>query len=424
MKITCAYGDKGKEIDFPGSLDITCIEPQYTESVPNPKGLIAESLNSPIGSPPLQTLVKTGDSVAIVINDITRATPYPIMLPVLIEYLVECGVKTQDITIFNATGTHRANTADELDVMLSPGVAQSIRIVQNDAMDRGSHRHVGTTQSGNEVYIHEEFLGCDVKILTGFIEPHFFAGFSGGGKAVMPGLAALSSVMYNHNPRFLDDPNATWGICRGNPLWEDLRAGAVMVNPTFLVNVALNRDKEITAVFAGDLDKAHGEGREYVRSRAMRRVDSPFDIVITTNSGYPLDLNLYQAVKGMSAAARITKPGGDIILLSECRDGVPAHGMYGKLMQEADSVDDMLKTVRAPGYHEQDMWQVFIHAKILKQATVHIYTDGLNKAEIESAKLVHCSDVLETLGQLVARRGDGVKICVLPEGPQTIPYLG
>ena len=423
MKIRCAYGSGGKTIELPDNLDITIIEPEFTQAAAPPEELISNALSNPIGTTSLENAVKGGGRIGVVVNDITRATPYPLLLPALFTHLEALGADRTKITIFNATGTHRANTPDELRTMLSAAIVDAYPIVQNNSDDEPSHRHIGTTPAGNEISILRDFLDCEVKILTGFIEPHFFAGFSGGGKAIMPGLAALRPVLYNHSPRFLDHPNATWGICDGNPLWEDLRAGALLAKPTFLLNVALNRDKEITAVFAGDLDAAHQKGREYVKARAMQPVEAPFDIVVTTNSGYPLDLNLYQAVKGMSAAVRITKPGGDIVLMSECRDGVPEHGMYGRLLKEGNSVEEILNTVSAPGFHVQDVWQVFIHAKILKEANVHIYTDGLTEEDIRSAKLLPCTDVAGTVEGLVEKHGKGARICILPEGPQTIPYL-
>lgn len=307
--------------------------------------------------------------------------------------------------------------------MVGDEIVERYRIMQHDGRQQDSHKLVGTTQRGSEAWLERAFLDCDVKILTGFIEPHLFAGFSGGGKAIMPGLASLDTVMRNHDAQHLDHPNATWGITHGNPLWEEIQEIALMAAPTFLLNVALNRDKEITAVFAGDLEDAHAQGCAFVKETAMVPVESPFDIVITTNSGYPLDLNLYQSIKGMSAAAPIVKPGGSILIAAECWDGIPEHGSYGTLVRDADSLDALLQQLRQPGFSQDDMWQAHTQALIQQKADVYVYSDGLDEAQIRSMKLHPCQDVAATVAQLLETYGKEASICVLPEGPQTIPYI-
>ena len=307
--------------------------------------------------------------------------------------------------------------------ILGPDVPGMYRIVQNDCDDEATHRYIGKTSSGNEIFVHSEFLDCDVKILTGFIEPHFFAGYSGGGKAIMPGMALLKTVQFNHRAAHMDHPKARWGITEGNPLWEDVREAARLAEPTFLLNVALNRDKEVTAVFAGDFEEAHKAGCAYVKEHAMSAVEEPYDIVVTSNSGYPLDLNMYQSVKGMSAASQIVKDGGVIIIAADCWDGIPAHGQYGRLLTEAESLDDLLARIRAPGFAVQDMWQAQIHALICKNAAVHFYSDNLTDEQIEGAFMTPCRDIGARVRELVKDRGKDVRICVLPEGPQTIPYV-
>jgi nickel-dependent lactate racemase len=296
-------------------------------------------------------------------------------------------------------------------------------IIQNDAHDRGSHRLVATSRGGNDIWLHEGFLRCDTRILTGFIEPHLFAGFSGGGKAVMPGLALLETVLHNHSAANMDHPRARWGIREGNPVWEEIQEAAAMAEPTFLLNVTLNRDREITGVFAGDLEEAHAAGCAFVRETAMVPLEQPFDIVITSNSGYPLDLNLYQSVKGISAAGQIVKDGGSIILVADCWDGIPDHGDYGQLLLEADSLESLLETVRRPGFHRQDSWQAHTQALVCQKAEVFVYSHNLSDEQIESALLTPCSDVGSTVIELMDRYGADAAIGVLPEGPQTIPYL-
>jgi nickel-dependent lactate racemase len=282
---------------------------------------------------------------------------------------------------------------------------------------------VGRASSGNDAWIHREFVESNVRILTGFIEPHLFAGFSGGGKAVMPGLALLETVMRNHGAGNLDSPQACWGITKGNPVWDEVREIAAMVRPTFLLNVALNSDKQITGVFAGDHDEAHAQGCAFVREKVMVPVDEPFDIVITTNSGYPLDLNLYQSIKGMSAASQVVREGGAIIVAADCWDGIPDHGEYGQMLLEAESLESLLETIRTPGFQRQDMWQCQIQALICLKADAYFYSHNLSDEQIEGALLKPCRDIEGTLSELLQKYGREARVCVLPEGPQTIPYI-
>jgi nickel-dependent lactate racemase len=421
VRIELAYGKTGLGINLPDGADVTVVEPGYVDGLPDPVGAVREALRQPIGSPSLKAVAKPSDRVGIAFSDITRPTPNHLILPVLLGELDH--VDSGQIVLFNATGTHRRNTEAELRGMLGDEIVDRYRIVQNDASDRDSHVMVGRTSSGNDVWIHREFVECDVRILTGFIEPHLFAGFSGGGKAIMPGLALLETVMRNHSAANVDSPLARWGITRGNPLWEEVREAAAMVRPTFLLNVALNRDKQITGVFAGDFEEAHGRGCAFVKETAMVRVQEPFDIVITSNSGYPLDLNLYQSVKGMSAAAQVVREGGSIIVAADCWDGIPGHGEYERLLLGAESLESLLETVRAPGFQRQDMWQVHIQALICQQADVYFYSHNLSDAQIKGALLRPCRDIGATVAELLREYGPGATICVLPEGPQTIPYV-
>lgn len=421
MKIQLLYGKKGFRVDLPDDLDMTVLEPLYVKGLPDPRYALRDAMKNPIGTRPLKSLVNPYDRVGIVFNDITRPTPNQIILQCILNELTD--VPDDQILLFNATGTHRSNTDSELTEMLGQEIAKSYRIIQNDALDEDSHVLVGTTRNENDVLIHREFMDCDIRILTGFIEPHFFAGFSGGGKAVMPGLSTLGTIMRNHSAKYIDSPFARWGMTKGNPLWEEICEAASMSHPTFLMNVSLNREKQITGVFAGDFRKAHEKGCDFVKSAAMTAVENPFDIVISTNSGYPLDLNLYQSVKGMSAASQVVKEGGSIIMAADCWDGIPEHGDYGKLLFEADTLESLLETVRLPDMHRQDMWQAHIHALICQKAEVFFYSHNLSDDQIEKSFLKPCNDIDETIRTLLIKYGKGASICVLPEGPQTIPYL-
>jgi len=421
VKVKLAYGKKGLDLGLPDGLNVDIVQRQHVEALADQAGAVRDALRAPISSRPLRDLVKPSDTVAIVCNDVTRPTPYRTILPVLLDELRH--INDGAIVLLIATGTHRPCTAEELETMLGEQVVKRFRIVQNDARDRDAHALVGTTAGGNEVWLHKEYLRCDVRILTGFIEPHFFAGFSGGGKACMPGLARLETIMRNHNANNIDDPKAAWGVTHGNPVWEEIREAALMTPSTFLLNVALNREKQITAVFAGDLERAHEQGCAFVKKHAMAVVSKRYDIVIASNSGYPLDLNLYQSVKGMSAASQVVKEGGTIIVAAECEDGIPDHGWYKRLLFEAESPASLLEMIRAGDCHCQDVWQAQIHAAICQRNDVYLFSRHLADEEIERAMLKPCRDIAATVDRLLQTCGRDASICVLPDGTQTIPYV-
>jgi nickel-dependent lactate racemase len=273
-------------------------------------------------------------------------------------------------------------------------------------------------------YVERAFLEQDVRITTGFIEPHFFAGFSGGPKMVAPGLAALETVLELHSAARIGHRRATWGITHGNPVHDAARAIAAKAAVTFNLDVTLNRDHAITNVFAGELFASHTAGCDFARRTAMVRVEAPYDVVVTTNSGYPLDQNLYQTVKGISAAAQIVKPGGTIVVASECCDGLPEHGGYGELLQQANGPDAFLSRLAQVEVATHDQWQVQVQALIQRRARVLVKADGLSPEQLRRAWFEPIDDVVATVHVALAAAGPDATLAVLPQGPQTIPYIG
>lgn len=421
MNVQLPYGKHGLVFSLPDEWNIDLITPKSIPAAANPNSALKQALQTPIGSAPLREVARPGDKVGIVFSDITRPTPNHLILPAVLAELEH--VPREQITLFNALGSHRPNTEEELTAMLGKEVAAGYRIVQNDAFDPSTQVCIGTTSLGHEVWLNAEFMACDVKVLTGFIEPHFFAGFSGGGKAVLPGMAGLKTIMDDHCAGMVGNAGATWGVTRGNPVWEEVREAGMRAGRTFLVNVTLDSDKQITGVFAGDLAAAHDAGCAYVKQHAMLSVDQAYDLVITSNSGYPLDLNLYQAVKGMSAASQVVKPGGAIVIAADCWDGIPDHGLFAQLLRQAGSVQELLDNIYASPCTQQDQWQVQILAQILLKADVYVYSENLTDEQMRSAHVRPCRSIVETVRDLLRTIGPGARIGVLPEGPQTIPYL-
>lgn len=421
MQVKLAYGRGSLVVNLPETTRL--VEAKFNPGLADEVGTICETLRSPIGSAPLAEKVKLGDRAVIVHSDITRATPNDRILPVILAELEAAGITRQDITLLNALGTHRPQTENELRMMLGDQIVDNYRCLQHNAFDDSNLVSLGETALGHPVRINRLYLEAEVKILTGFIEPHFFAGFSGGPKAVLPALSGSESVLTNHGREMIAHPNATWGVTEGNPLWEEMREVALKTKPIFLLNVTMNNRQEITGVFAGDVLKAHAAGCEFVKRNAMVGVEAPYDIVITTNSGYPLDQNLYQAVKGMSAANQIVREGGTIIIAAACDDGLPDHGKYAQLLAQAGSPQGVLEMIAQPGFSQPDQWQVQIQAMIQQRAEVHVYSDGLTDEQIKGALFTPCRSIEQTVANLLEKYGTEARICVIPDGPQTIAYL-
>jgi nickel-dependent lactate racemase len=421
MRIKLAYGRDGLDITLPDTVDV--LTPRFVPGLPDEQEALLRALRHPVGSAPLSDLVKPGDRVVVVHTDITRATPNDRILPVLLDELKTAGVDQGRITLLNGLGTHRPQTDAELRFMLGDAIVDHYRCLQHDCHDESNLVSLGATSLGHPVRINRNYLEADVRILTGFIEPHFFAGFSGGPKAILPSLAGAESVFTNHGIEMIADPKSTWGVIEGNPIWEEMCEVALRINPTFLLNVSLNVKREITGIFAGEMQAAHAQGCAFVKDNAMCAVDQPYDVVITTNSGYPLDQNLYQSVKGLSAANQIVRPGGSIIIAAACEDGLPDHGRYAALLAEAGSIQGLVSMISRPGFHAQDQWQVQIQARIQSRAEVYVYSDGLTDGQIEKALFKPCRNLEQTIAQLQEKYGHAARICVIPDGPQTIPYL-
>lgn len=281
---------------------------------------------------------------------------------------------------------------------------------------------MGATSSGAPVVLNEAYVRADKRIVVGFIEPHFMAGFSGGPKGVVPGVAGIESIFHVHGYDLIAHPQSTWGLLQGNPLAQTIADMVAACPPDFLVNVTLNNDKEITGFFLGDCQAAHQAGCAHVRERAMVPVPHAFPVVVTSNSGYPLDQNLYQSVKGMSAAARIIRKGGTVFMASECSDGIPANGNFGAVLQQYETVEAVDAYLRGLSSPVLDQWQVQLLVQILTRCKVALYS-RLDPACVSRCKLSPVARFQEEIREHIESMGRGVPVAVLPEGPVTIPYI-
>jgi nickel-dependent lactate racemase len=347
--------------------------------------------------------------------------PSSTLLPVLLEELSH--VPTTQIKILIAAGTHRECTHEELVEMLGESIVENCQIINHNAFDESSLVHLGEVEPDVPIWLNRHWVDADIRITTGFVEPHFFAGFSGGPKLVAPGLAGFKTTMRLHDAEMIGSTNARWGITEGNPIHDAIRRIAAHVGVHFSVDVAINRNREITSLAAGNLFDVHQIMAARVKQSAMQAFEAPFDVVVTTNSGYPLDQNLYQSIKGVSAAAQVVKPGGTIICAAECSDGLPSHGEYGDILNQRDTPEELLEMICAPGHNRHDQWEVQIQAQIQQQAQIFLKSDGLSHNDVRAAHLMPIDDVESTVLRQLDHAGTEAQLCVLPEGPQTIPYL-
>jgi nickel-dependent lactate racemase len=416
-RIRLAYGTDGLLISVPEGT--TVVTPHHAPAVSDEVGAVLAALEHPVSGQPLRELVPTGARVAIAVCDATRPQPRKPMLEAIARTL-DGVVRPEDVVVIIATGTHARSTDAQRRELLGDDVLKVWRVVDHDARDRASLVWLGAID-GVPVWLNREWVTADVRITTGLVEPHFFAGFSGGPKMVAPGLAGLETVLELHSPARIAHRRATFGMVQGNPVHDPVRTIAATTGVTYAVDALVDDRQRITHVFGGPIAAMHAAACAAAHEVAMRPVDEPFDVVVTTNSGYPLDRNLYQSVKGMAAAAMITAEGGTIICAAECRDGLPDESAYARLLQGAPTIAAAASYLLEAGRTIPDGWQVQVQARVQARARVMLHA-ALPDSAVRGAHLEPIDDISGLLADL-HRRSNGTRICVLPEGPQTIPYL-
>jgi nickel-dependent lactate racemase len=415
--VRLAFGRTGLEIAVPDGVDV--LMPRPRAPLQDASRVLRAAMLLPASGRPLTELAPIGSTVAVSICDVTRPFPARTVLPVLIDLL-----PGRTIRLLVATGSHRPCTTDELEAMLGRDVLASCEVVQHDADDAATHVALGVVP-GSDVpaRVDSRFLEADARVTLGFVEPHFFAGFSGGPKMVAPGLADLDTIRELHSADRIASPRATWGVLDGNPVHDPIRGIAARARVSFALDVALDDANRVAAVFSGQLDAEHRAACSHVRRTAMVGVPAPYDVVVTTNSGYPLDQNLYQCVKGLRAAAGILRTGGTIILAAACEDGLPSHGRYAELLAGSSGPDAFLAALSRGEIAERDQWQVQVQAEIQSRVRVLAHTPGVATDDLRRAWLEPVDDVGAALRDAIAAAGPGARAAILPVGPQTIAYL-
>ena len=411
--VRLAYGRHGREVRVPDHAVV--ITPTELPGLPDEARAVLDVLRTPTTGPGLAELVTGPKRVAVVFPDLTRPMPNRTVLPPLLAELERLGAGPDRVDLLCATGTHRPATVAEMAELVGDEIVARYRVHDHRAND-GLHLEVGRVD-GAPVLIDRRYLEADVRILTGFVEPHFFAGFSGGPKGMCPGLAATETILEAHSPVRIADHRATWLVTEGNPVHDFIRAAVALAPPALSLDVAINSARQLTAVFAGPLPGGHAAACTFVEETAVQHTDGRFDVVLTTNAGYPLDRNLYQAVKGMAAAERVVADGGTIVVAAACADGLPADGPFARILAEANGPEDLASD---GGDRAPDRWQAQVLGRVLRRAAVWLHTDGLSDDEVRAAHLEPVGDIADAVARALDRAGPGARLCVLPQGPLTV----
>jgi lactate racemase len=420
MQVSLSFGKGHLQIKVPDHSQV--LTGKNIIPLSQPQEAIQKSLTDPIGTPALSDIInqKKPKSVCIVVSDHTRPVPNKLILPPLLNELNRAGISSPGITILLANGMHRKTTLVEKGELVGQDILDTYRVIDHKSRDTNALYHF--TINNIPATVNRLYHESDLKIITGFIEPHFMAGFSGGRKAICPGISGFDTVKYFHSPKLLESPFASPGNLNQNPCHEFATAVAKKVGVDFMVNVTINCEKQITGIFSGDLEKAYAAGVNASKQQSLVKVENPFDIVITTNGGYPLDRDLYQTVKGLVGALEIVKEGGTILCATECCDGVGSTD-FRQLLFEMQDPASFIRMISEPGYFQCDQWEVEELVKVLKKVQVQLYTTGLSVEEIKRSHLQPISSIETGIRRSLKRYGKNASIAIIPEGPYVLAKL-
>lgn len=422
MRVTLDYGRTGLEIELPGERVVGPLAIRPAAPLADPQRAVAQALTNPIGTRPLAELARGRKNACILVCDITRPVPNSVILPPLLRLLEEQGIPRRDILLLIATGLHRPNEGAELVEMLGADIAANYRIENHHGKVLAEHDYLGETPNGVPVYLDRRYVRADLKITTGLIEPHLMAGYSGGRKVICPGIAALETVKVWHGPRFLEHPKADCGIVEGNPVHEENTRIALMAGCDFIVNVCLDGQRRITWVGAGDMIQAWEEGVRFVQGIVRVGVPEPCDVVVTSAAGYPLDTTWYQAVKGLTGALPIVKPGGTIILAASLSEGLGSPE-FQRLLLENPDLKLFKQRILGSDYFVMDQWQLEELAKVVERCKVKVVSDGLPPETLQRCHVEPACSVEQAVADCLAEYGPQAKVAVIPKGPYVLPYV-
>jgi len=422
MTVKIPYAKTEVTFAVPEGMDAEILR---SHEVPVPEGLseddiVRAAMAEPIGSPKLSELARGKKRATIICSDHTRPVPSRHILLHMLRELRE-GSPGIEITLLIATGCHRHTTKEELIFKMGEEIVNHEHIVIHDCLDQESLTEVGTLPSGARLIINKAAVDTDLLVSEGFIEPHFFAGFSGGRKSVLPGICSRTTVLGNHCSKFIASPCARTGVLEGNPLHRDMLAAAKLAHLTYIVNVLIDEEKHAVAAFAGDPFRAHEAGTACLLKYAAVKPKRPADIVITSNGGYPMDQNIYQSVKGLTAAEAAAAPGAVIITCASCTDGNGGESFY-RMLAECESAAALLDQIGKVPQDETipDQWEAQILARILAAHRVIFVAEPKVKEQICSMKMEYAATLDEAWAKAVEEKGSGAKLTVIPNGISVI----
>lgn len=420
MRVLLKYGTEGLGLEVPETPGfVGVLAPSEPPALPDPAGEVARGLREPIASPPLIDLARGKGSACIVVSDGTRPVPNPLLLPPILRALEAVGVPPSEIVILVATGMHRPSTSEERARLVGSGVARSYRVVDHLSRNRADMVEVGTIGGKVPALVNRHYVEAELKVLTGFIEPHMWAGYSGGRKSILPGISSLDTLQHMHGPDMVAHPGCEPGQLEGNPFHEAGLEVMALAGAHFVVNVTLNTLKEVTGVFSGHPVDAHLAGCRFLAQHCVRELDQPLDFIVTTNAGAPLDCNLYQTAKGISAAAAAVKAGGDILIASRCLEGAGSPEYRG-ILETVDSPRAFLNRLMQKEFFVPDQWCAQETCQVLIDRGVWVYSEGFTPEELARYHFRPVRDLAAALEALLERHGAGSRWAVVPDGPMVI----
>jgi nickel-dependent lactate racemase len=422
MKVKLAYGRTQLEVTLPDDRVAKCLAFGDMPPIDMPTAVLNAALLEPIDSPPLLELARGKKSACIVISDITRPVPNEVILPPVLQMLEEAGIPRENVLILVATGLHRPSTQEERIEMCGAEIVAKYRIEDNHAECREEHTFLGDSPRGVPVWIDSRYLGAELKIITGLIESHFMAGFSGGRKAICPGICAAETIAEWHKPRFLEHENAKVGELDNNPVHEEGTWIAKKAGCDFLVNVVLNSERQIVGIVAGDMETAYERGVAIARDLVVDTLPEPVDIVVTSGGGYPLDQTWYQTIKGIVTALDILKPGGTIIIASSCAEGLGCT-QFDEISKKFPTINDFMTAILNDEFFVINQWQLEELGKVLRKGRVVVVTDAISPETLKRMYVESSPTVEQAVQEALARYGDSARIAVLPDGPYVLAQI-
>lgn len=422
MRLELNYGRGSYPLDLPDHWNVTVIRKPAMPVEENPRTAVQKALSNPVSARPLTEAARGLRSACILICDITRPVPNGLLLPEIVRQLLEAGMRPANITVLVATGLHRPNEGKELEELVGdPWVLKTVKVENHFARNDADHADLGRTPRGTPVKIDRRFVDADLKIATGLVEPHFMAGFSGGRKVIAPGVAHRDTITTFHSARFMSHPKADNCILEGNPLHEEQLEIVRMLGPVLAMNTVIDEHRRLSFVNYGEIVESHLQAVVFTEKYARVSVPRRFRTVVTSAAGYPLDKTYYQTVKGMVGPVDILEPGGSLLVVSECSEGLGSEE-YADAQRRLIGLgaDGFLADISRKQFADIDEWQTQMQLKPMKAGSVHLYSDGLAAGDRGLTGVHLIESVRETLERCVEQSGDNA-VAVIPEGPYVVP---